>query len=181
VCVCVCVCTRMFCGRCMNQCESFPAFSRHDSLIYMHRMSKNKKVCHQYSTGYILFGFIPAPHDERLPLCLVCRATFSNEAMTPKVILKIFTAQSQAVDDNVLTSFNMSLLIAKAGKSHDIGDRLIVPCIKQYLSTVLKKSATMVSRGLDWIPRQILLYTTNTRREFRKVFLLLPCICSRCL
>jgi zinc finger BED domain-containing protein 5/7/8/9 len=139
-------------------------------------MSKTKKVCRQYSIDYLKFGFIAAPHDERLPLCLVCGATFSNEAMKPsrlmqhlekihldkkdkplsffkslkddfgkrKTIPTMFSALNKNMDDNVLASFNMSLLIAKTGKSHDIGERLIIPCIKEYLSTVLKKPSTMV-------------------------------------
>ncbi|KFD50544.1 hypothetical protein M513_08612 [Trichuris suis] len=29
------------------------------------------------------YGFIPAPHDHLLPLCLICMVTFSNENMKP--------------------------------------------------------------------------------------------------
>ena len=44
-------------------------------------MSKaNKKVC-QYSTEFLKFGFIPAVYDERIPFCLLCQQTLTNESM----------------------------------------------------------------------------------------------------
>ena len=42
-----------------------------------------KRKCRQYSVEYLKYGFIPAPHNEQLPMCLLCFQTFSNEAMKP--------------------------------------------------------------------------------------------------
>ena len=42
-----------------------------------------KKKCRQYSVDYLQFGFIPSPSNEQLPMCLLCEAVFSNEAMKP--------------------------------------------------------------------------------------------------
>lgn len=135
--------------------------------------STSKKVCRQYSVDYLKYGFIPSPHDERLPFCLLCKQSFTNEAMKPSrlishlqrmhsdkqdkpipffkklkddfegrnTITKMFTASKETYDDGVLASYNMSLLIAKNGKAHDIGERLILPCIREYMEIVLKKPA----------------------------------------
>jgi hypothetical protein len=48
-------------------------------------MSENKK-CRKYSIEYLKFGFIVSPTNEKLPLCLFCEKTFSNEAMKPSRI-----------------------------------------------------------------------------------------------
>ncbi|KFD48480.1 hypothetical protein M513_10698 [Trichuris suis] len=32
---------------------------------------------------YLEYGFVTAPHDHLLPLCLTCKATFSNENTKP--------------------------------------------------------------------------------------------------
>jgi hypothetical protein len=146
-----------------------------------------KKVCHQYSVEYLQFGFIAAAHDERMPLCLLCHQTFSNEAMKPSrlkahlekihpdkkekpiaffkklredfqhrnTITKMFNASNQTLNDNVLASYNISLLIAKASESHDIGERLVIPSIREYLETVLKKPSSAASVSLLFIRMQM--------------------------
>ncbi|KFD58481.1 hypothetical protein M513_00707 [Trichuris suis] len=45
--------------------------------------SAAKKKSMRYCVEYLEYGFIPAPHDHLLPLCLICKATFSNENMKP--------------------------------------------------------------------------------------------------
>ncbi|CAI9733749.1 Hypothetical predicted protein [Octopus vulgaris] len=42
-----------------------------------------KKKRRQYNVEYLKYGFIPSPHSEQLPFCLICEKTFSNEAMKP--------------------------------------------------------------------------------------------------
>ena len=48
----------------------------------MHKMNRvyANKV-RQYSDEYLLFGFIPATHDESLPFCLLCHQCLTNESM----------------------------------------------------------------------------------------------------
>ena len=36
-----------------------------------------------YSLDYLKFGFITAPANDQLPMCLICRVVPSNEAMKP--------------------------------------------------------------------------------------------------
>lgn len=46
-------------------------------------MSKQQRKCRQYSVEYIKYGFVPSPQNLRLPMCLICEKTFTNEAMKP--------------------------------------------------------------------------------------------------
>ena len=44
---------------------------------------QSKKKCRQYSVEYLKYGFIPAPHNQQLPMCLVCDKVFTNDSMKP--------------------------------------------------------------------------------------------------
>jgi len=46
-------------------------------------MAENKKKCRQYSQDYLKFGFIASPTSESIPMCLLCKKTFSNDSMKP--------------------------------------------------------------------------------------------------
>ncbi|XP_026532395.1 SCAN domain-containing protein 3-like [Notechis scutatus] len=52
----------------------------------------------------------------------------------------MFSNASQPNTDGLCASYNISLLIAKSGKPHTIGEELILPAISEVLSTVLHKS-----------------------------------------
>jgi hypothetical protein len=43
-------------------------------------MSENQK-CKKYSIEYLKFGFTVSPTNEKLPFCLICEKTFSNEVI----------------------------------------------------------------------------------------------------
>ena len=46
-------------------------------------MSSSKQKCRQYSISYFQYGFIPAPHSELQPMCLLFNKVFSNKAIKP--------------------------------------------------------------------------------------------------
>ena len=58
-----------------------------------------------------------------------------------KTIGSIFASSSQQSVDGLLASYNLSLMIAKKGKPHAIGEELILPAIKEVLNTVLHHKA----------------------------------------
>ena len=52
-------------------------------------------------------------------------------------ISTLFTQQSRQADKGLLTSYNVSKLIAKCGKPHTIGETLILPAVKEVLNTMI--------------------------------------------
>ena len=68
----------------------------------------SKKKCRQYSLEYLKFGFIPAPINKHLPMCLICEKVFSNEAMKhSRLIEHLKKAHPDKADKNL--SFYQSL------------------------------------------------------------------------
>ena len=111
----------------------------------------SKKKCRQYSADYIKYGFVKSPCNEQLPMCLLCDQVFSNEGMKPsRMIVHLKSRHGDKSDndveffknlrdnrktlggmfgkvdkqniDGLVASYNISLLIAKTGKPHTIGD-----------------------------------------------------------
>ena len=135
---------------------------------------KTKKKVRQYSAEYLKFGFIAAPHDERLPHCLLCEQTLCNDSMKPvrlenhlkqrhsehsqknlsfftslkskylkqrpKTIQSFINSRKNVNDRGLLASYEISLLIAKNGKPHTIGENLIKPALSIFVKTVLQRS-----------------------------------------
>lgn len=155
-------------------------------------MFQKKKYARGYSPEYLQMGFIEAPHNKLLPMCLLCQKTFSNESMKPcrlrdhfaskhaeyqnksieyfeelfkrfenrPIMRTLIQKQIAKNEDGLIASYHISNLIAKTGKSHNIGEALIIPCIKEFIATVmhmdipdslktLPLSDTTVSRRID--------------------------------
>jgi hypothetical protein len=53
----------------------------------------------------------------------------------------VFCKTSQQNTDGFRASYNISLLIAKSGKPHTIGEEVIIPAVSEVIKTVLDKSA----------------------------------------
>ena len=62
--------------------------------------------------------------------------------------MNMFTSTSKNSDDGLKASYNISLLIAKAGKPHTIGEELILPANKEVIKTVLHKSPEQVIKSI---------------------------------
>lgn len=52
----------------------------------------------------------------------------------------MFSSHGKQDEDGIRASFNISLMIAKAGKPHTIGEELILPAVAEVLRTVLHSS-----------------------------------------
>ena len=63
--------------------------------------------------------------------------------------MNMFTSSSKNSDDGLKASYNISLLIAKAGKPHTIGEELILPAVKEVIKTVLHKSPEQVIKSIS--------------------------------
>uniref|UniRef100_A0A8C6YAI7 SCAN domain-containing protein 3 n=1 Tax=Naja naja TaxID=35670 RepID=A0A8C6YAI7_NAJNA len=124
----------------------------------------------QYSTEYLKLGFIPSPSNIQLPFCLLCEKTFSNEVMkihsdkadkpvsffqslkakfeVCSTVEKLFGKSSLNADKGLICSYEVSLLIAKCGKPHIIGETLILPAVKQIVATMLGPSASTITQSI---------------------------------
>lgn len=63
-------------------------------------------------------------------------------------ISNLFASSSKQEDDGLRASYNISLLIAKTGKPHNIGEELILPAVREVIKTVLhhKTSADVIRK-----------------------------------
>ena len=127
---------------------------------------------------FLKYGFLQSPTNPQQPMCLVCEKNFSSEAMKPsrffehlqkihpdksgktlaffhslrdqflkRKTMNMFTSSSKNSDDGLKASY-ISLLIAKAGKPHTIGEELILPAVKEVIKTVLHKSPEQVIKPI---------------------------------
>jgi hypothetical protein len=60
----------------------------------------------------------------------------------------MFASTSKPDDDGLQASYNISLLIAKSGKPHTIGEQLIFPAIGEVLKAVLHKTANDILKRI---------------------------------
>ncbi|CAH1959900.1 unnamed protein product [Acanthoscelides obtectus] len=61
---------------------------------------------------------------------------------------RMFASTSQRNDDGLRASYNISLLIAKSGKPHTIGEKLILTAVEEVLKTVLHKPASDIIKRI---------------------------------
>ena len=152
----------------------------------------SKKKCRQYSAEYIKYGFVKSPCNEQLPMCLLCDQVFSNEGMKPsRMIVHLKSWHGDKADngveffknmrdnrktmggmfgrvnkqnmDDLVVSYNNSLLIAKTGKPHTIGEKLILPTIQEAVTTVMHANGRSVIQSIplsnDTVAKRIMMAT----------------------
>ncbi|GBP32108.1 Zinc finger BED domain-containing protein 5 [Eumeta japonica] len=99
--------------------------------------------------------------DKRLPTCLLCNKVLKNDSMKPSkledhlrrsdkigkdikyfqtlkekyekrpTVHSMFSSTSESNDEGLRASCNISFLIAKSGKPHNIGEQLILPAVEE--------------------------------------------------
>jgi hypothetical protein len=71
----------------------------------------------------------------------------------------MFSAASKQDDDGLRASYNISLLIAKSGKPHTIGEEFILPAVSEVLHTALHKPPSDIIKKIplsnNTVQRQI--------------------------
>ena len=148
----------------------------------------NVKKCRQYSADYIKYGLVKSPCNEQLPMCLIFEQVFSNEGMkSSRMVDHLKSRHSDKADrgaqffinlrdnretmesmfrkvdkqniDGLAASYNISLIIAKAGKPHTIGEKLILPSIQEAITTVMHTDGRSVIQSIplsnDTVERRI--------------------------
>lgn len=74
--------------------------------------------------------------------------TLKDEFQKRPTLDRMFASTSQRNDDGLRASYNISLLIAKSGKPHTIGEKLILPAVEEVLKTVLHKPASDIIKRI---------------------------------
>ena len=75
--------------------------------------------------------------------------------------MNMFTSSSKDSDDGLNDSYNISLMIAKAGKPTTIGEELILPAVKEVIKSALHTS-------LEQVINRLLTVTTQFNKEETK-------------
>ncbi|KAI6653976.1 SCAN domain-containing protein 3 [Oopsacas minuta] len=85
-------------------------------------------------------------------------------------------------DDGLVASHNISLLIAKCGKPHTIDENLILPAIREAISTVMHQDASSVVRSIplsnNSVSRRIEELAIDVEQQLCKVLQPQNSICS---
>jgi len=76
--------------------------------------------------------------------------TLEKKYLNEPILVNIFSTTSKQDDDGLRASYNIFLLIAKTGKPHTIGVKLILPAINEVINTVLHKPAFDIKIFLKW-------------------------------
>ena len=89
--------------------------------------------------------------------------------------MNMFTSSSKNSDDGLMASYNISLLIAKAGKPHIIGEELSLPAVKEVIKTVLHKSPEQVIKSIplsdNSVQRKVDKMAENVEESLSKMFM----------
>lgn len=89
-----------------------------------------------------------AVHSDKKDKDVTYFQDLEKKYLTGPTISNLFSTASKQDDDGLRASYNISMLIAKTGKPHTIGEDLILPAVKEVLTTVLHKPAADIIRKI---------------------------------
>ena len=123
--------------------------------LYNHRTNPQQPMCLVCEKNFSNEAMKPSRLLEHLPKIppdksgktLAFFHSLRNQFLKRKT-MNMFTSSSKNSDDGLKASYNISLLIAKAGKPHTIGEELILPAVKEVIKTVLHKSPEQVIKSI---------------------------------
>ncbi|CAH2009715.1 unnamed protein product [Acanthoscelides obtectus] len=87
-------------------------------------------------------------HPDKTEKDLKYFQTLKDKFQKRPTLDRMFASTSQRNDDGFRASYNISLLIAKSGKPHTIGEKLILPAVEEVLKTVLHKPASDIIKRI---------------------------------
>ncbi|CAH1973658.1 unnamed protein product [Acanthoscelides obtectus] len=87
-------------------------------------------------------------HPDKTEKDLKYFQTLKDKFQKRPTLDRMFASTSQRNDDGLRASYNISLLIAKSGKPHTIGEKLILPAVEEVLKTVLHKPASDIIKRI---------------------------------
>lgn len=87
-----------------------------------------------------LIEHLKKAHPDQADMNLTFFQLLREKFQKRPTLLNMIRNVSQQTTDGLRASYNISLLIAKSGKPHTIGEELILPAVSEVLRTVLHKS-----------------------------------------
>ncbi|CAH1957660.1 unnamed protein product [Acanthoscelides obtectus] len=87
-------------------------------------------------------------HPDKTEKDLKYFQTLKDKFQKRPTLDRMFASTSQRNDDGLRASYNISLLIAKSGKPHTIGEKLILPAVEEVLKTVLHKPVSDIIKRI---------------------------------
>ncbi|KAM3833924.1 zinc finger BED domain-containing protein 5-like [Diretmus argenteus] len=84
-------------------------------------------------------------------------------------ISSLFARKASQLDSGLVASYNISLMIAKCGLPFTVGENLVLPSIKEAISTVMERDPTQVVKSIplsnDTVARRINEMGTDTEEQ----------------
>uniref|UniRef100_A0A2C9M3T7 DUF4371 domain-containing protein n=1 Tax=Biomphalaria glabrata TaxID=6526 RepID=A0A2C9M3T7_BIOGL len=108
----------------------------------------NKILCNDAMKPSKLENHLKRCHPDKIDKDLKYFQTLKDRSQNRPTVDKMFTSTSQREDDGLRASYNISLLIAKSGKPHTVGEKLILPAVAEVLQTVLHKPASDIIKRI---------------------------------
>ncbi|CAH2005181.1 unnamed protein product [Acanthoscelides obtectus] len=87
-------------------------------------------------------------HPDKTEKDLKYFQTLKDKFQKRPTLDRMFASTSQRNDDGLRASYNILLLIAKSGKPHTIGEKLILPAVEEVLKNVLHKPASDIIKRI---------------------------------
>ncbi|GBP43710.1 Zinc finger BED domain-containing protein 5 [Eumeta japonica] len=88
-----------------------------------------------------LENYLRRCHPDKIDKDLKYFETLEEKYEKRPTVHGMFSSTSESNDDGLRASYNISLLIAKSGQPHTIGELLILRAVEGVLKTVLHKSS----------------------------------------
>ncbi|XP_077083466.1 zinc finger BED domain-containing protein 5-like [Siphateles boraxobius] len=98
-------------------------------------------------------------------------AFFQNikEQLSKQSISKMFARKVNQTDSGLVASYNISLMIAKSGLPFTAGEKLVIPAIKEAISTVMERDPSPVMQAIplsnDSVARRIKEMALDTEQQ----------------
>ena len=87
-------------------------------------------------------------HSDKVDKNIAYFQSLREKFQKRKTIGNMFASTSQQSTDGLRASYNISLLIARSGKPHAIGEELILPAVREVLHTVVHKSPDQIMKAI---------------------------------
>lgn len=92
-----------------------------------------------------------------------------KDQLSKRSISKMFVRKVNQAESGLVASYNISLLIAKSGLPFTVGEKLVIPAIKEAISTVMERDPSPVMQAIplsnDSVARRIKEMALDTEQQ----------------